>query len=277
METSLYRAQLAPLQGGGGWKVGIVDGKGHTLLDVPLGSPVSMHDALRVLWSSLRRVHVGLSLAEHERFGNVVVGMSPDGYVKPVRHEPGGAAIVPYTIDPATGEVFIGMLKVKRGLVGGGEPIDEIPRGFREPHERELVTAGRELLEETGVKGMFVQRIEQLPGSVANADSAFHVTDPATQLGISMYALPIAWSELNMGGVGPHRAGHLVPGLEEGIREVNEKIDPAGLTFVPLEQALKTGDNISRGAMGALVGMLLARGSIAWSVVGKAETTGLGV
>lgn len=241
---------------GGGWRARLVSSPGQTLLETGIGEPPRIRDGLRILWASLRRVPLGGLRVVHGNFGDVAVGRTRNGYVQPVRHTADGAVIIPYVVDPADGSVMIGMVRIRRGLVAGCESVLEVPRGGSEPGESVGAAARRELVEETGVDPALSSRLVELPGDPVSVDSAFQATDPSRGRGIRMFALPLLPSDIVLSGSGSHRTGRLRPGLMTGVPDAEEGIDPEGLLFLPLERAVLQGDNLTRGAAGALWGHL---------------------
>ncbi len=134
---------------------------------------------------------------ENEKMGvRMEYGLSPAGnYDQPIIAESGGggAVAVPFTVNPITGQRYLGFLQQQRPLQSD-QPLFCFPRGFKAPEETHEEAADKEFREETG-EGQFT--ITHLKGLPVNPNSAFFLTRGG---GVEFFAIRIPWEALNQDG-----------------------------------------------------------------------------
>ena len=128
------------------------------------------------------------------KYGEVTLGLRPEGYVSWVYCEPkgGGAVTLPFTRMP-DGQLLVGLLQENRPNMGA-KPVWCVIGGFLtvvsgETHDEAQV---REAGEEAGLDS---SKAFKLPGLPGNSNRLFFVADPSRDEGIHAYALELAWAD----------------------------------------------------------------------------------
>lgn len=174
-------------------------------------------------------------LARNDRLGvTIEYGQGKDGYDQWVIVEPngGGSVTVPYVW--IQGELYVGVQKQQRNLNGPGFTT-EVPRGLSQVGETHARAAGRETAEETGVDKSLVMRIQPLGTRSTSPNTAHYKTDTRHGQGVHYFQLPLYPEDVQVrhsGNTPLTTVYTLQPSLQGEIREVNEKINPAGLRFL---------------------------------------------
>ncbi|HEY1348811.1 MAG TPA: hypothetical protein VGF67_04210 [Ktedonobacteraceae bacterium] len=129
----------------------------------------------------------------------------------------GGSVIVPYAVEPAGGQIYVGLLRQWRKLHNTEQPVPGVPRGFTlayEPVEGSscplnrpevealhIRTACTELEEEMFSGGVAPDMLQRLgpPVNTNNAD----VDTSGEGEGIYVYGVKLPWSSLTITAAGP--------------------------------------------------------------------------
>lgn len=195
--------------------------------------------------SWMMRVHERGSEYSNPDFGELVIGIRPDGNEGWTFHERqgGGQVIVPFAYIQQ--KLFIGLLQEKRELQEG--MVLNVPRGFSDG-TLPWINAMREESEEVG----FIyasNRIHQLPGECGNPNSAFFLTNKGE--GVKFFAFMVAEKELEeVGEVWSMKPAYqikrnlLLPVSDERIY---------GLRFFKWQVAAQVGDMFSNAAVARLL------------------------
>jgi ADP-ribose pyrophosphatase len=94
------------------------------------------------------------------------------GQLEMIRH-PGAAAVVPFASDPQGDDPTVLLIQQYRYATNG--PLIEIPAGRLNPGEDPAVCAGRELLEEVGVKAGRIERLTTIWTTPGFTDERIHL------------------------------------------------------------------------------------------------------
>lgn len=189
--------------------------------------------------------------------------MGPQSYDQIILKEPGGggAITVPYLVDDE-GQIFIGVVKQYRPLIGGN--ISNVPRGFFDPSDtNHATTAERELKQETNLHQMG-KRIVPLAQGI-NPNTAFSDTSnplpDGTPGGISTFAVRLETSELVLAYKEDGTLYYRFPdALTEEAKGHKIAEDITGSEFIPLEQAMQTNDGMTKMAVGDLFTSMVVNG-----------------
>lgn len=186
---------------------------------------------------------------------SVTLAQRPEGYDAPVIVEPGGGGAVtaPFMLHPERGQIYLGIVEEDRK--GQGGLVRNIPRGFLAPGETHEEGAVREIRQETGLD-VLAKRLILLSSGI-NPNSAFFDTsqtlpsgEPA---GVRIFGLPVRIDELEELIEPDGSLGYVFPATirrqAEGVK-VHERI--LGSQFVPMGEALESGDMFTLAAAGAL-------------------------
>lgn len=190
--------------------------------------------------------------------------MGPQKYDQIVLKEPGGggAITVPYLVDPE-GQIFIGMVHQYRPLIGG--VIPNAPRGFFDPNNdaNHSETAENELGQETNLREMG-KRIVPLAHGI-NPNTAFSDTSATlpdgSPAGISTFAVRLETDEVVLSHKEDGTPYYRFPDdISEEAKGHKVAEDIVGSEFVPLEEAMKTNDGMTKMAVGDLFTSMVLSG-----------------
>lgn len=181
----------------------------------------------------------------HPDFGELHIGVRPDGNIGWTFHEKrgGGQVIVPFTFIGRT--LFIGLLREVRQLQGG--VVFNVPRGFSNGG-----TPEEDAIQEEGEEVGFLytkSRIYKLPGEYGNPNSSFFVTEDSE--GVMFYAYRLLEQEMEevreawwIKPVYQIKRNLLLPTSEDNIQ---------GLRFLHWTVAARAGDMFSNAAVARLL------------------------
>lgn len=192
--------------------------------------------------------------AHQGRMGvDVGYGQGPDGYDQWAIREPngGGSVTVPYVV--IDGELYVGAISQFRRFTG--RKITEVSRGFSLPDETHDETSSRELGEETGAHESLSSRRYPLDGKNVNPNSTFFIANPNKGEGVKFFALQMRPDEVELrrDSKDPKRRIYkLTPDLQGEIKELNERINPAGIRFFHESLLGNTADGFTQIAMGKI-------------------------
>jgi 8-oxo-dGTP pyrophosphatase MutT (NUDIX family) len=215
--------------------------------------------AWNVVVNGQRVENVSNASFKHPNMGiEINYGQRPEGYPGIVVREPGGAATMPYMIDPE-GKIYVGVVEEPRRTMG--EPkTQNIPRGFSDFGENDKQsTALRELAEETGYQALGSRIIKLAEG--LNPNSTYFDYSHSRREGVSLFAVPVGSEELELDH---DDSGSVYYTFPAHVREQAEGDKPAerilGSRFIPITEALQSRDMFTSAAAGQLVARLLGQG-----------------
>lgn len=192
--------------------------------------------------------------AHQGRMGvDVGYGQGPQGYDQWAIREPngGGSVTVPYVV--IDGELYVGAISQLRPFAG--RKITEASRGFSLPNELHIDTAKREFGEETGAHESLSSRIHVLEGRPVNPNNTFYIASPTKGEGVRIFGLPIKPEEVELrrsSNDPKRRVYRFTPELQGEIKELNEKINPAGIRFFHESLLGNTSEGFTQIALGKI-------------------------
>lgn len=184
---------------------------------------------------------------------DVDYGQGPQGYDQWGIREPngGGSVTIPYLV--IDGELYVGAISQFRPFTG--RKITEASRGFSLPIETHEEAAKREFDEETGANESLTSRIHPLEGRPVNPNNTFFIANPSKNEGSKIFGLPIKPEEVELRRTSKdpkRRVYRLAPELQGEIKELNEKINPAGIRFFHESLLGNTSEGFTQIALGKI-------------------------
>ncbi|MDX9970762.1 MAG: NUDIX domain-containing protein [Candidatus Gracilibacteria bacterium] len=179
----------------------------------------------------------------HDKYGRVVLGLRPEGFIGWAFFEPGGGGSVsiPFTKSP-DGELLIALIKENRANMGGSRWC--AIGGYLTPGDTHQKTAERETEEEAG---LVVSKPVSLPGLPGCINRATQVANPDEDEGVHGFAIEIPWG--------------LIEKTEEGYKMAPGTIShkrESEMRFFHWKDAIRlTADMLARGAISQLLAELL--------------------
>ncbi len=203
------------------------------------------------------RIHIvdgviGLVIANNVRMGvTVAYGLTRGGFDGWQIHETGGGGSVTTPFAIINGVLYIGVVTQVRHTQGG--PVDNTPRGYRQPGENALETAVREWNEEVETGDNYAVHIFELDGRPVNQNSANYETWGENE-GVKYFACEISPNALE---AQPDGSYVFRPDLLSSTNEAERKKEAIfGARFIAAASALDLSDAFTIVATGRIINHL---------------------